>query len=132
MDTVTAAAVINADVVFLPGWTWEAEDYSKRHQNTVKVSVVYEARDFSRINAPNYDKVVDGGAKASFVIDTSTCPNYVDLHRKVLAGFLDIIEHEAREAYRVGGGHWGIFNPHMSDGQANYGNPDHDFNFGIA
>lgn len=132
MDVATVVDVINHDIIYRPGWTWKAEDFTSRHEGAVKVSVVYEAQNFTRAHAPEYAESVKGGAKASFIVSANEVTDPLDLHRRVLAGFQAIESHESREAYRVGRAYWGPFNPHNVDGQTNWGDQQGDYGFGLV
>lgn len=135
MDVTSAVATINYGIVFFPGWEITSEDYTARHENAVKVIVDYAAQDFSQKNAPDYVNGVEsstGKAHAEFIIDASECDDPVSLYRKVLEGLLRIVTHEAREAFRVSPSWWGPFNPHMSDGQRNWGDRQGDWAFGLV
>lgn len=133
MHVDTAVKSINLGITFFPGWEIVAEDFTRRHENAIKIVVDYVAEDYSQQFAPDYTELANGGkAHVEFLIDASECDDFVSLYRKVLDGLVDIITHEAREAFRIAPAWWGPFNPHMSDGQRNWGDREHDWAFGIV
>jgi hypothetical protein len=130
MEVHNAVALINTGITFFPGWVITAYDYTARHENAIQVRTDYTVKNYRQANAPDY--VEDVHTHAEFIIDASECDDFLTLYRKVLDGLLTIVTHEAREAFRIAPTWWGPFNPHMSDGQRNWGDRKGDWAFGLV
>lgn len=132
ISVAEAVHLINT-VVYKPEWTFDAEPFTKRFQDGVKVHVNYEARNSDRDKAPEYADMIPGGARADFTIQVSDCSTPDDVMRKLLVEvILPIEEHEAREFLRYPGSLVAPFHPHNYDTMAAWGHTDFDLKFGVA
>lgn len=131
MDIGTAIDLINDGIVFLPGWTFHAEDISHRFEGTVKLRISYHAVDTGRDNAKiGYEKELDTFAEFSFPV--ANCPDINSVVRHMLDKIMEIQLHEAREALRIRPSYDAPFHPHALAGMAAYGKVDTDLSFGVA
>lgn len=132
MSVSDATDLINT-VVFLPDWTFEAEPFTKRFQDAVKIHVTYAARNSDRPEAPEYKTWIPGGARAEFVIQVTDCAGPDDVMRKLLTEvIMPIFEHESREFLRYPDTLDAPFHPHRWDTMAAWGHSELDLKFGVA
>lgn len=130
MQVDTAVTIINKGLTFIPGWDFHAVDYRERHENAVKVTLTYVTRDYRRSEAPDYTTHIT--PYACYVLDTGKVDDLADLARELVGYAADAFTHEAREALRFGPTWWGPLNPHMTTGQARWGDPRADHTFGVV
>jgi hypothetical protein len=136
MRVDTAVELVN-DLVFRPGWTITAEDYSHRHEGTICVSFVYETRNFVREEAPDYKTVVTAPNTIRYQIVVGDMSTPEELYFALLKRIERINSHEDREALRDRRTKWAPFYPHKIDGQKrwaalNGSNVEDDLVFGVA
>jgi hypothetical protein len=102
-------------LVFFPGWTFTAEDHSKRFEGTICLTIQYEARETGRENAEqDYPEKINTYAKFPIMVGDINTPE--ELYRRVLQCIIDVQIHEAREALRVAPTYWAPFHPHALGG----------------
>lgn len=127
-----AVELINS-MVFMPEWEWIAEDYTKRFQGGIKVSVLYQARNSDRDQAPSYQEWTVPGGRASFVMQINDCVTKEDVLRKLIVeGIMPIFLHETREFLRYPDTLIAPFHPHNQDTMEAWGSVEHDLKFGAA
>lgn len=128
MEVESAVRLLN-EVVYKPGWSITAEDFSKRFEDAVAVHFEYPARQSERPDSfDGYPNAIM--ARASFVVMASECGEDCDLYRKLLRLITRIEEHEAREFLRVKPTNWAPFHPHRADGMKRWGDEYGDLTFG--
>lgn len=131
--TVDQAVTLINSVIYKPEWRIEAESYTKRFQDGIKVHVNYDARNSNRDQAPAYNQWIEGGARADFMIQVTDCRTPEDVMRKLLTDvILPVEEHEAREFLRFPGSLDAPFHPHNTGPMLAWGTPDSDLKFGVA
>lgn len=127
-----AASLIN-ELVFLPEWKFEAEPFTKRFENSVKIKVTYQARNSDRDHAPDYVEWIPGGARASFCILVGDCLTPGDVVRKLIDEvIMPIYLHETREFLRYAHSLDAPFHPHRLETMYAWGTPSADLAFGLA
>lgn len=117
---------------YRPGWTWTAEDYSKRFEATVKVMVMYGAymteEAYAREGYPVYKEDI----RASFCLSIRETDTEEVILRMLFDKLMEIEEHEAREFFRRKSDMWAPFHPHKLESMTRYGKFGTDITFGIA
>lgn len=131
MDVSSAVSIINEELVYAPGWTITAEDFSHRFENTIRVNVNYPACQTNRDQArEGYPMLLHADASFLMVCD---CNELTTLLRKLLDEvILVILEREAREMLRVKPTFWAPFHPHKIGGMQAWGSQVTDMQFGLA
>lgn len=134
MDTVLASAIVNS-MIYMPGWTFTAEDHSNRFEGTIKVRVDYPALNSDRAMAPDYPQAID--TYATFPITVGDCDDATDIYYKMIQALTDIWIHETREFLRDPASLEAPFHPHRLKGMTRWaqatGTPiAADLQFGIA
>lgn len=134
MDTEQAVATVNS-MVYLPGWTFTAQDHSNRFEGTITVRIDYPALNSNRDQAPDYPEAIN--TYATFPITVGDCDDETDLYYKMIGHLMDIWAHETREFLRVPGSLEAPFHPHRLKGMRRWaqktGTPmAADLQFGIA
>lgn len=117
MDVESACDLING-MIYKPEWKIEAEDFTKRFEDTIRVTITYPAIDTDK------DKAKDGyqvliTTYARFPVIVGDCDTDVLLYRRVIDAILEIDAHEAREALRTSA-FIAPFHPHRIDGMRNW------------
>jgi hypothetical protein len=139
--TDTAIQLID-NLVYKPGWIFEARDNSKRFQDSICLTVTYPAMNSDREEAAAGfpTPIPPNGARASFNIPIHDADD-MKLYRHVVQVIMWIEEHEAREFLRVKPSYWAPFHPHNSGGIENWANAigrsvelvrQADFTFGLV
>lgn len=118
-----------SQIVYRPGWTFEASDYTNRFEAAICVKVTYPAPETARSNWPAYEKRIV--ARASFPLQVANCDT-TDLYRKIMDMLIVIEVHEAREIFRIQPTGWAPFHPHKLDGMERWGQPHADLAFGLV
>lgn len=114
---VASAVQLLSQLQYKPGWEFNVEDFSKRHEAAVRVEVHYPAQQSERNQYPLYGTTVTGGARAAFLLLVDDCDDDTDLYNLLLTEvILPIEEHEAREFLRIEPTGWAPFHPHRADG----------------
>ena len=125
----TAVDLVN-NIIYEPGWTFTATDFTDRFESAIVVRIEYEARNWNREHAPEYKATVHAGA--SFPLQIADL-DAEGLYRKVFdVGIMGIVQHEAREAFRIAPTCWAPFHPHKVDGMKRWGTPQADLMFGVV
>lgn len=102
-------------LVYKPGWSFDAEDHSKRFEGTILVTVRYVAQESGRVNAEQgYPETIKTYAK--FPLMVGDINSDVELYRRFAGCLMKIEEHEMREFLRVAPTYWAPFHPHQLDG----------------
>ncbi len=133
MFVETAQALV-ADLIYKPGWEFEAFDDRKRFEDSIIVKITYPAYDSSR---ESFDKekgcyVKEIVTYAQFRMIVRDCDD-VSLYRKIIEAIMEIELHEAREFLRVNETLWAPFHPHRVDGMKRWGdNMKGDLLFGVV
>ncbi len=113
---VDSAVLLVNNLIYKPGWTLTATDYTHRFESTICVKVEYPAPNSDRDNAKRgYEDDVLPTARAGFPIVVADCDD-ASLYRKIIDVILEIEAHEAREFLRVMPTYWAPFHPHNVDG----------------
>jgi len=128
MLTDTAVRLINESVIFLPGWTIKAKDFTARHEGCICLFVSYPGRESARREAPDYQ--VRNEPRATFLLQVNEMDD-TQLHKAVLDRLIEFITHEFREFYRVQPSYWAPFHPHTIDGMKRWGEGERDLQFGF-
>jgi hypothetical protein len=135
MDVKSAVALINR-MVYRPGWSFEAEDFTRRFEGTVKVTIRYHTIQTNRENAPEYKDEIDTYASFAFV---TLDADRTEIFGRVLDALNSIDEHEARETLRDPDSLDAPFHPHRIAGMKAWDDREHpakkfleDLQFGIA
>lgn len=129
MLPATAIELVS-QIIFRPGWKFEASDYTNRFESAICVRVTYPAPESSRHNFPDYPEQIE--AHASFPIQVAEC-DAAALYRKILEHVIAVIDvHEARELFRIAPTGWAPFHPHQVDGMTRWGTPQADLAFGLV
>lgn len=130
MRPETAIALIEG-LIFKPGWTIEATDFTDRFEDTVCVCLSCDTYRFNRSDAAEgYQFQMRPQAK--FLIMVGEFRDECDLYRKIIECIIDFETHESREALRVEATLWAPFHPHRHDGMLRWGTPDHDLTYGVV
>ncbi len=109
MRAERAAEIISKDIHYKPGWVFMGE-VSDRFENTVIVRMSWRAPDYSRENAPDYERAIT--ATASYMHPcTSSCTDEAIIDW-VFYCIKQAELHEAREAFRVGPDYDAPYHPH--------------------
>lgn len=113
---VQSAIDLIGEMVYKPGWTFEASDHTDRFEHTVKVRVTYPATMSEREEAPRgYPTEIT--PHGEFAIQVDNCRDEADLFLKMLVEIIAPIDsHEAREFLRVRPTFWAPYHPHTADG----------------
>lgn len=115
MEVQTAVRLINSELKFMPGWHWDAEDFTKRHEGCVKVFIGLDTVQSEREDAESsYPRKVL--ARGWFVLPVADVHSDAELYWRMLQMFGDVFFHEAREFVRIGETYWAPFHPHRLDG----------------
>lgn len=125
-------------VIYKPGWSFEAEDHSKRFEGSILVTVRYVAQESGRPNAElGYPETIKTYAK--FPLLVGDINSEVELMRRLADCIMCIEEHEMREFLRMSPTYWAPFHPHQIDGMKTWhhtsGQPNFlsaDLQFGIG
>lgn len=136
MEVKSAVRLIN-ELVYRPGWTIEAEDYTKRFEGSVMVKFTFPAyhteRDLAEQGYPSYTD--ESWAKVPIMV--GDCPDDAELYGRVLDCIRKIELHEAREFLRVKPTYWAPFHPHRVDGMRRWAKRSgedigEDYRYGVA
>lgn len=131
--TVDQAVTLINSLVFMPEWKFEAEPWTKRFQDAVKIHVIYAARNSNRDQAPAYSEWIEGGARADFAIQVTDTFTPEDVVRKLIDQvIMPIMSHEVREFLRFPGTLVAPFHPHNHDTMDAWGEPRADLGFGVV
>lgn len=135
MEVQSAVELVN-QVIYKPGWNFEAEPHTPRFEGTISVCITYPAADSGSNSFPEawrdgFLHLVPGGAKARHPIVVSDVDD-VGLYKRLIDVILDIEEHEAREFLRILPTGWAPFHPHRVDGMRRWGKMEHDLHFGLS
>ena len=132
MDINTAVTLVG-QIIYRPGWTFQAEDARNRFENAIRIRIEYPAQNTDR------DKALEGYPEdirphASFFVVVEEACDDVSLYRKIMRHILRIEEHEAREYFRVRPTGWAPFHPHRTDGMKRWHGEawETDLQFGLA
>lgn len=129
MECSSALRLIE-QVIFMPGWRLEAEDHTKRFEDAILLTIHYPARSTARADAEaGYPEEIVTYAR--FVVLAGDCDSDEDLWRVLMEKILLVLEHEAREYFRIKPTSWAPFHPHRRDGMRRWGNPATDLGFGL-
>lgn len=129
LEVTSAVALVN-NVIYKPGWKFEAEDHTSRFEGSVKVKINYPARKSERKDAEiGYPTEI--ATYASFIMVVADCDDTM-IYRQLIDRVLQIEEHEAREFLRVMPTFWAPFHPHRVDGMKRWGKMEADLGFGVA
>jgi hypothetical protein len=138
MNVDSAIALID-NLLYLPGWGFEAADHTNRFEGSVKVKITYPARNSNRDQAPDgYPETITTYAEFPMVV--ANCDD-MWLYRKVANAVVEIETHEMREFLRVKPTFWAPFHPHRIDGMKRWNATEDsgpaddifpDLRFGIA
>lgn len=129
MECESALRLIE-QIVFMPGWRFEAEDHTKRFEDAVMLTIHYPARSTARAEAPD-DYPNEINTYARFVILAGDCDDDEMLWRCIMEKILLVLEHEAREYFRIRPTFWAPYHPHRREGMKRWGNPATDLGFGL-
>lgn len=131
MEVDTALTIINEQLVYAPGWTIEADDFTNRFERGIRVNVKYPACATEREEAKQgYPRLIETGGR--FPVNL-ICDSEITLMRQILSQvIMPIHEHEAREMLRLKPTFWAPFHPHRVEGMERWGNPNGDLMFGLA
>lgn len=121
-------------LVYKPGWKFEAKDDTKRFEDSICIKITYPAYDSARESWDDdlgqYTKQIVTYATFRFIV-RDCCD--VDLYRRVIEMIMKIEEHEAREFLRTKETLWAPFHPHRLDGMKRWGdNLEGDLLFGVV
>jgi hypothetical protein len=116
MNIADAVQTINR-MVYRPGWSFEAEDFTNRFEGHVKIKVSYHAIQTNRENAPEYKAEIDTYASFAFRVDDV---DKIELYGRVLDALMTIDQHEARETLRDPDTLDAPFHPHRIEGTLNW------------
>lgn len=115
---VASAIELIGQLVYKPGWQFQAEDHTSRYENSICLTIRYPAVNSDRAEAcqgfPNGIRP-DGLARASFCIMLGNDSD-LQLYRKVSDCIMEIEYHEMREFLRVKPTFWAPFHPHNLEG----------------
>lgn len=136
MEISSAVALVN-QLVYRPGWTIEAEDYSNRFEGSIMVKFTFPAFHTEREHAAKGYPSHTDSSWAKFPVIVSDCTTDDELYFKILQEIGRLEMHEAREFLRVQPTMWAPFHPHRVDGMkrwsAKNGTPvGDDFRYGVA
>lgn len=117
METATAVAFVNEDLVYRPGWSFTA---SARDADSILVEITFPVYNSNRmLIAQGIEDRFEN--KVGFRIDVTDFDDEDDLTFAVLMVVLQIETHEAREFLRVRSEMYRApFHPHRTDGQFNF------------
>lgn len=125
MDIPSAIKAIQA-IKYMPGYWFEAEDYTHRYEGAVRVTMHYTATDSNKY--PDYpDRLETYVRYPLFVGDV----DHVELYRRIVKKLIEHHEHEAREFFRVGADWDAPFHPHTIAGTHLWGTPEKDLAFSL-
>lgn len=92
--------LINTELIYKPGWSFEATDHTKRFQDCVKVKIHYPAYNSDREEArKGYPTSIV--TYAVFPLVFGDCATRDDVLARLLGAILSIEMHEAREFLRL-------------------------------
>jgi hypothetical protein len=112
METAVALELINEQIVYKPGWTLAAEDYSWRMQGGILLHLSFVAPSSDRNDArTGYNRMLEPLHNA-FPIIVADCVSEDDLLHKVLKAIIALETHEAREFLRRKPTYDAPFHPH--------------------
>lgn len=136
METRSAIELVN-NLVYRPGWTIEATDYTKRFEGSIMVKFTFPAFHTEREHARNGYPSHTDSSWAQFPIMVGDCIDDCELYGRVLDCIRDLEMHEAREFLRVQPTMWAPFHPHRMDGMKRWsernGTPvSDDYRYGVA
>ncbi|WP_433463933.1 hypothetical protein [Spirillospora sp. CA-128828] len=127
---IESAIRLIGNLIYKPGWVFEAKDYSNRFEGAIAIRIEYPAFQSERADAAKgYPNEIRPYATFPVVVDD--CDD-VSLYRLVLTHIMEIEEHEAREFLRVEPTMWAPFHPHRADGMRRFGAMQQDLRFGLA
>jgi hypothetical protein len=131
MEVETAVQLINEQLVYKPGWRFEADDHRDRFEGAVRLRVHYPAAASGREDAyRGYPREIDTHADFALMVDQC---DVASLCRQLITGPISVIDqHEAREFLRLCPTMWSPFHPHRADGMRRWGDPDGDLKFGLC
>lgn len=128
---VTTAIALVQNLVYKPGWTMEVDDYTKRFEDSICITLCCDTYKSEREEAgEGYPTAIR--PRASFCIMVGDLDTDVDLYRALMDKIIEYEVHEAREFLRVRPTMWAPFHPHKRDGQQRWGNPAADIAFGMV
>lgn len=133
MEIDTALTIINDQIIYVPGWEFQAEAFTNRFESAVKVEVEYPAfateRKEVQANGAYTRPITTGGKFPLYLV----CDSEITLLRQMLEQIiLPIHCHEARESLRLKPTFWAPFHPHKTGGMERWGTPHDDLMFGLA
>lgn len=126
---VTSAIRLIDQITYMPSWRIWAEDNTDRFESAITLYMEWNAPNYNRENAPSY--VEEARPAAQFGIQVRDLDD-IGLYRLVLQAILKAMEHDAREAFRVGNTRWAPFHPHRVDSMKRWGDYRGDLVFGLA
>lgn len=135
MNTEVAITLVNDQIVYKPGWTIRAEDYSWRMQGGILVHISFTAPSSDRDDArEGYVKMLSPLHNA-FPILVEDCVTEDDLLFKLLKVIISLETHEAREFLRRKPTFDAPFHPHRVADMVRWADHDggsvtDDLNFG--
>lgn len=110
--------LINTELIFKPGWAFEASDHTRRFQDCVKVRIHYPARNSDREEArKGYPTEMNTYADYPLLFGDIDASDYQHARYQVMARLLGAIasinSHEDREFLRIPGDDFDApFHPH--------------------
>lgn len=120
---VESAITLIGNIVYKPGWRFEATDHTHRFENAISVRVTYPAHESNRDQAPD-GYPLENEPYATFPIMVGDMDD-AELYRAITHVIQLIDAHEMREFLRVGPTHWAPFHPHNADGIRRWHATDH-------
>lgn len=137
-------------ITYRPDWSFTAQDYTKRFQDSIRLRIDYTAPDTDVKWAPTYDHIIN--THADFVIHLTGLRTPEEFYRQVFRVILEVELHEAREFFAVSGSefhkpvhphthegmfNWAVnFNPNFHNGASTAGAVEtsvkHDLQFGVG
>jgi hypothetical protein len=136
---IESAIILIDQLIYKPGWKFEATDHTNRFEGSVKVRITYPAPNTNRDNAKNgYCEQIVTYAEFPMIVQTI---DDVCLYRKIANAIIEIETHEMREALRILPTYWAPFHPHQIDGMKRWDRTESfdpsedifpDLRFGIA
>lgn len=135
MDVNVGIELINTGIVYKPGWTIRAEDYTWRMQGAVLVHISFAAPSSDREDArEGYQKVL-APLHNAFPMVIQDCVSEEDMLFKLLKVIIALETHEAREFLRRKPTYDAPFHPHRMADMVRWsdftgGSVTDDLNFG--
>lgn len=126
---VESALQLVAQLMYKPGWRFEAEDHRNRFEGSIKVTIHYPARNSDKELAPAYAVEIDTYASFPVIVEDT---DDLGLYRRIVDKLIEIETHEIREFLRVAPTCWAPFHPHRIDGMKRWGTVHSDLLFGVC